>query len=180
MDAYGLYLRGYDEMLSMIEEEPSTENETVLTVNLSVSSDLEPSWTLVSERAAAQGQARNLAWTDRVKLAPTRLGAYAEYHLGWRRGSVLNLLSDERADTSVALVEAAREARSAFGEQADAQLGTTLAMVEETATDLGIPYGAKVRAMLDSHSISFNGGTISLHDEAGIPCALSGSGRHAS
>ena len=135
----------------------------------------------MSERAAAQGQARNLAWTDRVKLAPTRLGAYAEYHLGWRRGSVLNLLSDERADTSVALVEAAREARSAFGEQADAQLGTTLAMVEETATDLGIPYGAKVRAMLNSHSIFPSTAARSRCTmKPAFHCALSGSGRHAS
>jgi hypothetical protein len=75
MDAYGLYLRGYDEMLGIIEEEPSTDNETVLTLNLTIGSDLEPVWTLVSERAAAQGQARNLAWSDRVKIAPTRLRA---------------------------------------------------------------------------------------------------------
>jgi putative ATP-dependent endonuclease of OLD family len=169
MDAYGLYLRGYDEMLGIIEEEPSTDNETVLTLNLTIGSDLEPVWTLVSERAAAQGQARNLAWSDRVKIAPTRLGALAEYNLGWRRGSVLNLLSDERADASAALVQAARDARAAFGEQAGKQLASTLAAVEETATDLGIPYGAHLKAMLDSHSISFSGGTISLHDESGIP-----------
>ena len=169
MDAYGLYLRGYIDFLSLIDEEPSAENGTVLTVNLTVSSDLEPAWTLVSERATAQGQTRNLAWTDRVKIAPTRLGAYAEHNLGWRRGSVLNLLSEERADASAALVQAARDARTAFGEMAGKQLGATLAIVEETASELGIPYGANLKAMLDSHSVSFSGGTISLHDEGGVP-----------
>lgn len=169
MDAYGLYLRGYDEMLGRIEEEPRTDNETVLTLNLTIGSDLEPVWTLVSERATAQGQSRNLAWSDRVKIAPTRLGALAEYNLGWRRGSVLNLLSDERADASAALVQAARDARATFGEEAGKQLASTLALAEETATDLGIPYGTRLRAMLDSHSVSFSSGTISLHDESGIP-----------
>ena len=64
--------------------------ETVLTVRLTVASDLEASWSLVSERAEAQGMARNLNWADRVRLAPTRIGVMADYHLGWRRGSVLN------------------------------------------------------------------------------------------
>jgi putative ATP-dependent endonuclease of OLD family len=169
MDAYGLYLRGYVESLGIVEEEPSTDNETVLTLNLTVASDLEPVWSLVSERAAAQGQSRNLTWSDRVKIAPTRLGAVAEYNLGWRRGSVLNILSDERADASAALVQAAREARAAFGEQAGKQLSATLAIVEEAATELGIAYGKNLKAMLDSHSISFSGGTISLHDEGGVP-----------
>jgi predicted ATP-dependent endonuclease of OLD family len=97
------------------------------------------------------------------------LGAYAAANLSWRRGSVLNLLSDEKADASAALVQAAREARAAFGEQAAEQLKATLAIVEETAWELGIPYGNELKAMLDSHSISFSGGTISLHDESGVP-----------
>jgi hypothetical protein len=41
--------------------------------------------------------------------------------------------------------------------------------VTETAKDLGISVGDRVRAMLDAHSVSFSGGTISLHDEAGVP-----------
>lgn len=169
LDAYGLYLRGYDDLLGTIEEEPSADNETVLTINLTVSSDLEPVWTLVSDRAASQGQSRNLAWADRIKIAPTRLGAYAENNLSWRRGSVLNLLSEERADASVALVQAARDARTTFGEQAGKQLSETLGIVEDTANELGIPFGKSLKALLDSHSISFSGGTISLHDDDGVP-----------
>lgn len=169
MDVYGLYLRGYHDLIGAVEDEPSADTETVVTVNLTVSNDLEPVWSLVSERAAAQGVSRNLQWADRVKLAPTRLGAYAEHHLGWRRGSVLNALSDEKPDASGALVQAARDARAAFAVQADEQLGATLAVVEDAARDIGIPFGASLKAMLDSHSISFSGGTISLHDQTGVP-----------
>lgn len=169
MDAYGLYLRGYDATLGIIEEEPSATVETVLTINLTVGGDLEPVWSLVSARAAAQEQSRNLSWADRVRIAPTRLGAYADGNLSWRRGSVLNLLSDEKPDASAALVKAARDARSAFGEQAGEQLDGALTIVEEAATELGIPYGTELKAMLDAHSVSFSGGTISLHDDAGVP-----------
>ena len=169
LDAYGMYLRSFDARSGEIEDEPEETAETVLTVRLTVASDLEPSWSLVSERAAAQGQTRNLNWGDRVRLAPTRIGALADYHLGWRRGSVLNRVSEERADASAALAKAARDARAAFGDQAQDQLAETLGIVETTARELGIPVGENVKALLDAHSASFSGGTISLHDEDGIP-----------
>ena len=67
--------------------------ETVLSLRLTVASDLEPNWSLVSDRSNAQGLSRNLSWGDRVRLAPTRIGAIADYHLGWRRGSVLQIVA---------------------------------------------------------------------------------------
>ena len=90
-------------------------------------------------------------------------------HLGWGRGSVLNRISEERADASAALAKAARDARAAFGEDVEGQLAETLGIVAETARELGIPVGEKVKAMLDAHSVSFSGGTISLHDHDGVP-----------
>lgn len=169
LDAYGMFVRGLDPATGKVEDEPEKDAETVLSLQLTVASDLEPSWTLVSERAAAQGLGRNLSWGDRVRLAPTRIGVLADYHLGWGRGSVLNRVSEERADASAALAKAARDARAAFGEEAQGQLGETLAIVATTAKELGIPIGENIKAMLDAHSVSFSGGTISLHDKGGIP-----------
>jgi len=168
-DAYGMYIRGFDPKTGTVEDEPANETETVLTLQLTVASDLEPAWTLISERAHAQDQSRNLNWLDRVRIAPMRIGAAAGYHLGWGRGSVLNRISEERADASAALAKAARDARAAFGEDAEGQLGETLSIVADTAKELGIPVGENVKAMLDAHSVSFSGGTISLHDEDGVP-----------
>src|SRR3984893_8718938 len=128
LDAYGLYLRGFTEG-GTSEDEQANEAETVLTLQLTVASDLEPSWSLFSERAQAQGQSRNLNWQDRVSVAPMRIGAAAGYHLGWGRGSVLNRLSEERADASAVLAKAARDARAAFSEDAQGQLGETLRIV---------------------------------------------------
>ena len=176
LDAYGMYVRGFHADTKAIDEEPERDAETVLTVRLTVTSDLEPTWSMVSARAEAQGFTRNLAWGDRTRLAPTRVGVMADYHLGWRRGSVLNRVSDERADASAALAKAGRDARAAFGDEVQDQLGETLKIVAATAGELGIPIGENVKAMLDAHSISFTGGTISLHDEDGIPLRGLGTG----
>ena len=169
LDAYGMYLGGFDPKTGTVADEPTNQAETVLTLQLTVASELEPAWTLISERAQAQDLSRNLNWQDRVRIAPMRIGAAAGYHLGWGRGSVLNRISEERADASAALAKAARDARAAFGEDVEGQLGETLGIVADTAEELGIPVGENVKAMLDVHSVSFSGGTISLHDEDGVP-----------
>ncbi|SOO05440.1 hypothetical protein XFF6992_450047 [Xanthomonas citri pv. fuscans] len=49
---------------------------------------------------------KTLAWKDRLALAPTRIGALADYNLAWQRGSVLTRISEERADALAALVKA--------------------------------------------------------------------------
>lgn len=168
-EAYGEYLRGYDADLGTIEDEPGHGLETVLSLHLEIAGDLEPRWRLRSDRADAKGNDRNLNWKDRIELAPTRLGAVSDYNLAWRRGSLLSRLSEEKPDASLALSQAAREARKAFGNDADAQLGDALASVKKAADELGIPIGAKAQALLDTHSVSITGGSIALHDERGVP-----------
>jgi hypothetical protein len=176
MEVYGNYLRSFDAATGEIDDEPESGKETVLTLNLSVKNDLEPAWTLVSERSDAQRQARYLTWSDRNRLCPTRIGAFAENELAWRRGSVLTKLSDEKAETSGAMAEAARQARAAFGDIAEQQLSATLGIVGTTARELGIDIGTQPKALLDAHSVSFSGGTIALHNEAGIPLRGLGTG----
>jgi putative ATP-dependent endonuclease of the OLD family len=177
IESYGLYLRGFNAATGNVEPEPGAGLETVITVQLLVESDLEPQWSLVSDRAAAQGQSRSLNWTDRVKLSPTRLGAINDNNLTWRRGSILNRLSGERVDASKELAKAARDLRAAFDTQGNVQqLAEALATVTNTAKALGISVGNEVKALLDAASVSFTGGTISLHDESGIPLRSLGLG----
>ena len=115
-EAYGDYLRGFNLDNRTIEDEPESHIETVLTLTLSVGSDLVPSWSLTSERAATQGKSRDLVWGDRFRAAPTRIDATSAYHLGWRQGSVLNHVSSERADASSELAQYARLARAELDE----------------------------------------------------------------
>ena len=176
LDSYGLYLRGFNEQDGSIEDEPSETLETVLTARLAIGSDLEPHWTLVSERAESQGASRYLSWGDRVNIAPIRIGAYASYHLSWQKGSILTHVTEEKVEASAALADAARQARQAFGDSAGDQLDETLDIVARTADNLGIDYGENIKALLDAHSVSFSGGTISLHDDQGVPLKKLGLG----
>ncbi len=169
VDTYGIYLRAFDSTKMVIHDEPAVGLETVITLNLRVESDLEPVWSLLSDRAMSAGLSRNLSWSDRVDLAPVRIGAVSDHNLSWRRGSIINKLSDETADASTALLAAAREARKVFGKDAEKNLSKALDIVTAVAKELGIDVGAKARAELEAHSVSVTAGTISLHDEAGVP-----------
>lgn len=176
IDTYGEFLRGFDLGTGQLEDEPRAGLETVLTLKLEVASDLEPSWTLYSNRADQQRLERSLAWKDRSLLAPARIGTYANTNLSWARGSVLNRLTEERANLGSELASAARAARATFGAQAGPQLAQTLQVVTQTATGLGVAIGASAQALLDAHSVSIGDGAIALHSEAGIPLRSLGTG----
>jgi hypothetical protein len=175
-EIYGDYLRGYNAATGAIEDEPRADIETVLTLRLRVESDLEPNWTLYSERAVQQDLSRSLAWKERTALAPARIGTYAQTNLSWARNSVLNRLTEERANLGAELASAAREARTNFGAQAGPQLAETLRIVTETANGLGVAVGDGAQALLDAHSVSIGDGAIALHSQAGIPLRSLGTG----
>lgn len=176
IDAYGEFLRGFDMTTGTVEDEPRKGLETVLTVRLTIKADLEPAWTLHSDRMATVEPSRGLAWKDRMTLTPARLGSQPNSNLSWSRGSVLNRLSDERVEIGSELVRAAREARAGFGTKAASQLADTLKAVTDTAHNLGVPVGTSATALLDAHSVSFGDGAISLHSESGIPLRNLGTG----
>lgn len=176
LDYYGECLRSYDDLIGDIEDEPKKGRETVVTIRLTVTADLEPVWSLYSDRTAHLDPPKALQWKDRVELAPARLGQHPNSNLSWTRGSVLNRLSEERADIGPALVNAAREARGAFGAKAGPQLAGTLKKVTDTAHSLGVYVGTTATALLDAHSVSFGDGAISLHSEEGVPLRSMGTG----
>lgn len=145
-------------------------------LRLSVDSELEPNWTLVSQRAEVLGQERNLAWKDRLLIAPARFGTYASSNLSWARGSVLNRLTEERPNLGAELSNAARQARTSFGGQAAVQLAATLDVVTQKANELGVPVGGRTQALLDAHAVSIGDGAIALHNAAGVPLRSLGTG----
>ncbi|RXG85634.1 ATP-dependent nuclease [Bradyrhizobium vignae] len=176
IDAYGDFLVGFDPATGLVEQEPGAGLETALTLQLTVQDDLEPEWTLLSPRAQAAGRTRNLNWADRTRIAPARLGVTGGMHLTWRRGSVLTKLTDGKADASKELTRAAREMRDAFDQKELEELEEPLKLVTAAAGDMGVPVGKAVQALIDAGSVTFTGGTISLHDEEGVPLRALGLG----
>ncbi len=176
IEFYGDFLRGYNPITGAFEDEPGAGLETVITLSLQVGADLEPTWTLYSDRAAQQQLERSLRWKERVSLAPARIGSFTSSNLSWSRGSVLNRLTDDRVELSAELARAARQARESFGNQANVHLSNTIEVVQRTAAQLGIPVGAMPKALLDAHSVSIGEAAIALHNEAGVPLRSLGTG----
>lgn len=176
LETYGDFLVGFNRETGKVEPEPSADTETALTVQLTVKSDLEPEWTPISPRARALGRTRNLNWADRARIAPARLGLINDSHMTWRRGSVLSKLTEGRPEAASELVRAAREMRDAFDETKLKDLEVPLKKVTKTAKRPGVPVGESARALIDAGSVSFTGGTISLHSDDGVPLRSLGLG----
>lgn len=177
LERFGSFLRGWSATTNSLEDEPDDQRlESVLTIQLRVGADLEPHWSLYSDRAEAEGLERDLSFADRNLLAPTRLGVYAAQHLAWGPRSVLNRLAEDRPAVALALSDAARTARSGFGTSAEPHLADQLKIVRDAARDLGVTGGFEASALLDVHEVAFGSGAISLHDKGGVPLRSLGTG----
>lgn len=175
LEAYGHFLRGWNQQTGDIYNETSAALETVLTVRLIVRSDLEPQWLLFSEGPSAEDRERNLQWKHRQLIAPTRLGTVASHHMALGPRSVLGKLSPDKTQASTALAAASRQARQAFAEQGCDGVDEVLATSKTIANNMGIPV-EEVNALLDVKGVTFSGGAIALHDEDQVPLKNLGSG----
>ena len=177
LETYGSFLRGFDCQNLQLCDEPNKDSELVLTIEMKVGSDLEPEWSLFSERAELEDQVRSMSRNHRVGLAPTRIGEKAESHLTWQRGSVLNHMFNKRANFSESLVKTMRNAREGFSVDIQGPLADTLQRVAQTGRKLGVfSEDQEVSAMLDALSLQINGRHISLHDRENIPLRRLGLG----
>lgn len=168
MDRYGIFHRSWDDDFGL-SDEPEAGGEIVITIRLTVTADLDPTWVLYSERAEGEDCLRDLPYAERMRLAPTRLGSFASHHLTWGARSVLNRISDVRPEAGGALAEAARLARAAFGESAGVEVADAIDMVRNVAQQVGVRGAEEAVALLDAHCVSFGAGSIALHDECGVP-----------
>ena len=152
-EKFGMYKRGYD---GQVRDEPLEGCHEVLTVRLTVDSNLDPSWEITK---SALGEPKRISAKDREKLSAMRLGVEIERHLTWGRGSALNRLTDENDSTGTMFVIAARKAR----ETVDAGKLAELNEAAKTATEVAASFGADIgaaKAGLDPISLSL--GTSAL------------------
>ena len=175
LDRYGSFHRGWHDLVGLVDE-PAGAFETVITVRLTVDENLDPRWSLCSDRADADDLIREMPPAERQRMAPTRLGVTANHHLAWGNRSILNKLAEIPAGAGGALAEAARQARVVFGQAALGQVPDALRIVGEVAARAGVAGAINPSALLDAHGINFTGGTIALHNEDGVPLRGLGAG----
>jgi putative ATP-dependent endonuclease of OLD family len=172
---YGLHLRGWDSASTAVVDEPGDGLEDALSIRLTIDAEaLEGRWSIFNDRTGNDSDPPALRYKDALQLATTRLGPYAERHLGWGRQSVLNRLGDG-GKPNAQLAEASRAARDAF-RKTDRNVFTA---ATEYAEKLGKRFGVRVRdkfaAELDVRGSVITTGGVSLHDDK-LPLRTLGTG----
>ncbi len=178
IERFGDFLRGFNPLTGEIVDEPRDQYETVLTVKFTVAGDLEPSWTFYSDRASSRRVSRQLkAQESATYFSPLFLSQKeaGDLHLSWGRNSILNKLTPENFNPNQQLINIGRSARSQFSLSQNAEVNSALRTVTKIANHLAVA-SEGLTAKLDEKGSSLSGSAISLHNHAGIPLRLSGTG----
>lgn len=164
-DKYGLHLRGWNAATSKIEDEPREGLEEALSLRVVIDGSLEARWSIFNERIPQnETDPPVLRYKHARQLTTTRLGPYAERHLGWSRQSVLTRLGETPEGLSLQLAEANRAARDAFRKNSQDTFKATARRAETLGKLFSVPVREKYAAELDVQGVNITTGGISLHD----------------
>jgi len=171
---YGYLARGWS-AAGELHDEPSADDEVVISIELRVDSSLEPSWMVVNNRNA---DGKIISVKDREKLGCARLGDFLDRHFSWGRGSILARFSDELESSSAFLAGVGRAAKAALADL-DQETLKPLSKTAERAHLVGAEFGVAARSCyrphLDMQAISVGIGGMCLHDGE-IPLRRAGLG----
>jgi hypothetical protein len=173
-DKYGLCKRGWLPHKGIIDE-PDGEDpecECVLSISLKVGSDLEPKWSVITNR---QPEGVPISWRDRARLGLVRLGAEVDRDFTWSKFSVLTRLCGDLAEIEAILADAHRKLREAIKSDSMEKLLQAAKEVENAAKSFGVSPTNKYEPRLDSRFVSLGMGSISLHDGE-VPLMAAGLG----
>jgi len=166
---FGLYLRGFED--NKIVDETEGEN-LILTIKLTVNNDLEPVWTVFVERDI---DIKEISNRMREKLGMMRIGPQLDRHFTWGRGSILNKWSENIDQAKSMIAEAVRKAKEGFDDKKIQDLPEVISRISSASAKFGVNPKGSYKAHLDTKSISFGYGAISLNDDK-IPVRQLGSG----
>ncbi len=170
-EKFGLLHLGWDAAAGC-EREIEDGLEAALAIELRVSGDLEPSWTVAPLDAR---ECRHISSRDREAFGVARLGEFVDRHTTWSRGSSLAKMGDGTRTIRDVLAEAQRSAMLAVRSLGETPLHASAKEVERLARELGVsPKGAYLPG-LDSRSFGDGSTSLSLHD-GDVPVRMSGLG----
>ncbi|WP_340645996.1 AAA family ATPase [Phenylobacterium sp.] len=172
---YGLHLRGWDETAAKLVDEPGDGLMEALSVRVEIDpSTLEGRWAIYNDRLAEDGDPPSLRYKDAQQLATTRLGPYAERHLGWGRQSILNRIG-EGGRMSEQLASASRAARAAFKTSNKDVFAIPTARAEKLGKHFSVRVRQAFTAELDVQGSAITSGGVVLHD-GDLPLRTLGTG----
>lgn len=175
---YGLFLRGWNKAENELHDEPRAGMEETLSIRLVIDRTLEARWSIYNDRLAKDVDPPTLRYKHAQSVAPTRLGPYAERHLGWGRQSILSKLGAAKENLSHQVAEARRAAKAAFPKDNNSPFKAAAEHAEQLAKKMSVRVRTKYTAALDVEGISITTGGIALHDnDLPLRCLGTGSSR---
>ncbi len=164
-DRYGMHLRGWNAQETKVEDEPDEKLEDALSIRIMIDKSLEARWSIFNNRIGEEeSDPPTVRYKDAKQLATTRLGPYAERHLGWGRQSVLTRVGESADNISLQLAEAGRAARDAFRQGNQTVFKEAASRAEQLGKKFSVPIRDKYVAELDVQGVSITAGGVSLHD----------------
>lgn len=164
-DRYGMHLRGWNAQEIKVEDEPDEKLEDALSIRVMIDKSLEARWSIFNNRIGEdESDPPTVRYKDAKQLATTRLGPYAERHLGWGRQSVLTRVGESADNISLQLAEAGRAARDAFRQGNQTVFKEAASRAEQLGKKFSVPIRDKYVAELDVQGVSITAGGVSLHD----------------
>ena len=167
---FGLYFRGLKD--NQLIDEPDDDCIKVLTIKLFVDKNLDPEWTIFVER---EKDRRDISNKSREKLGVLRIGSQIDKHFTWSRGSILNKWSESIDQAKSLIATAVRKAKADFNSDEIEDLTNVLEKIKTSSEPYGVKPKGNFKANLDTKSISFGYGAISLSDD-NIPVRQMGFG----
>ncbi len=173
-DKYGLFQRGLTKTNGIIDD-IEDDHQPVLTIRLTVEKDLEPKWTVFTEREIGS---KSISAHDRAKLNTAMVSDYIDRHFAWSKGSPLyTLLQQEEPDEDTDgthMIDALRDAKGKIDVGSFSKFDTAVSKVKAVAATFGINI-SKASTTIDFRDIVTKDGKVCLHDEK-IPFRLKGKG----
>jgi hypothetical protein len=159
-----------------IEDEPGPELEDALSITVVIEESLEARWSIYNERTGENDKdPQTVRFKDAKLFATTRLGPYAERHLGWGRSSVLTRIGEATDSFSLQLAEASRAAREAFRGSEGTAFKEAVDRAAVLSKRFAVPVRDKYMAELDVQGVNITSGGIALHD-GNLPLRRLGTG----
>ncbi|MDO9546411.1 MAG: AAA family ATPase [Pelolinea sp.] len=175
-DKFGLFLGFWNKVDYIHTEQQSDEDQKALLIRLTIKSDLEPEWEIISIQTDER-EPQKIYASDRRSLGVARIGNYTEADLAWGRNSALSRLTQKEDLSQIPsmLAEAERNVIKALDTMDFNALSQSIQEVIPNAQSLGIDAQSEFRAGMDPLRINLRQGAIALFD-GNLPLSLRGAG----
>ncbi|PAX99110.1 hypothetical protein CKO50_22880 [Pseudoalteromonas sp. HM-SA03] len=171
---YGLWIRTLCRDTGIVTDEITAGDVHVLTIKLTVGTDLEPKWTIVNGRREQEAE---ITAGDRSKLNCFMISDFIDSHFSWNKGNPLNSLlkmHEVEAGKEKVVLDAIREAKEKIDKADYAHFSGVMAAIKNQAASLGLNLDG-IQTTLDFKDVSVKEGKVSLHKDD-VPFRLMGKG----